>query len=472
MKSAGVLVAVAVPLALSGCLSMAPRYHRPAAPIADAFPADAPAIEREALNTNVQWRDIFANADLQRLIELALENSRDLRGAVLRVEEARALRGIQRADRFPEIDAAAGGTRSRTPASVSIIGQSYINSAYQVTANVASWEVDFWGRIRSLDIAAIENYLASDATRRAFTVSLVAQVADAWLATRELDRRLDLARQTVASRQESFRIFRRRWEEGAATRLELSQVETLLTQAQTLGAQLEQTRATNNHALSLLVGTPLDLPARAEMLEASPEPVRGLGAGAPSDLLVQRPDIIAAEHQLRAAHANIGAARAAFFPRVSLTGDFGTASSELENLFGADSRAWSYTPSIAIPLFTGGRLRANLDLAHVRREQAVTSYELAIQTAFRDVADALSANRWLNEQLDIQRRALSAQQERARLAQARYESGAVAYLEVLEAQRDLLDAEQALVQVERAVQSSHVSLFAAVGGGALGAEER
>lgn len=446
---------------------MAPGYEPPALPVSDTYPADAPLTSGQPAAT-VEWRGVFVDTELQRLIERALENSRDLEAAVLRVQEARALRGIQRADRVPNVAVNAAGDRGRTPADLSILGRSTVSSAYQVAAGVSTWEVDFWGRVRSLDIAAIENYLATDASRRAFTVSLVAQVADAWLFQRELDRRLEIARRTVRSREESFRIFRRRFEEGASTQLELMQVETLFTQAQSLAVQLEQARATNLHAIELLVGAPVDLPPRTDTFDRDTEPVQPVSAGLPSDLLVLRPDIIAAEHQLRAAHANVGAARAAFFPRITLTGDLGTASAELDGLFDSGSRAWSFTPVISVPIFTGGRLRSNLELAEVRRNLAVVSYERTIQAAFRDVADALSAHHYLGEQLRIQRNALRALTERARLAQLRYESGAATYLEVLDAQRDLLNAEQGVVQLQSALLSSRVALFAALGGGTLG----
>ncbi|HEY0940349.1 MAG TPA: efflux transporter outer membrane subunit [Steroidobacter sp.] len=461
---------VAFALLIVGCVSMAPRYQAPPPPIATEYPADAPRTSGQPGGA-LEWRSVFADAELQRIIEQALENSRDLRVSFLRVLEARALRGIQRADRVPNVAINAAGDRGRMPADLSVLGRSTVSSAYQVTAGVATWELDFWGRVRNLDLAAIEDYLAADAARRAFTVSLVAQVANAWLLQRELDRRLAIANSTIRSREESFRIFKRRFEVGASTQLELMQVETLLTQAQSLAVQLEQARATNRHAIDLLVGAPIDLPPRTDTFEGDAELVRAVSAGLPSDLLVQRPDIIAAEHQLRAAHANIGAARAAFFPRVTLTGDLGVASAQFDGLFESGSRSWAFTPVISLPIFTGGRLRSNLDLAEVRRDVAVANYELTIQAAFRDVADALSAHHWLGEQLRIQRNALRALTERSRLAQLRYDSGAASYLEVLDAQRDLLNAEQALVQLQSALQSSRVALFAALGGGALGAGE-
>jgi multidrug efflux system outer membrane protein len=448
---------------------MAPPYKRPAAPVAGTYPADAPPSTGQVVDPSVDWRSVFVNADLQRLIEQALANSRDLRSATLRVEEARALGGIQRADFFPDIAAVASQSRTRTPASLSPTGSAVITSAYQLGVGVISWEIDFWGRIRSLNTAAVERYLATDASRRAFTVSLVGQVANAWLIQRELDRRLELARRTLASREETLRIFRRRVEEGATARFDLIQVEILVTQAQALDAQLEQARAANSHALSLLVGAPVELPPQPQVLEESPEPVRAVAAGMPSQLIVLRPDIIAAEHQLRADNANIGAARAAFFPQVTLTGNYGTASAELDDLFSSGTHSWSFAPTIVVPIFSGGRLRYNLDLSEVRRDLAVASYELTIQTAFRDVADALSASQWLGQQVSIQRNALTAARERARLAQLRYDWGSSAHLEVLEAERDLLDTEQAFVQAERAAQSSRVAVFTAMGGGALGA---
>ncbi len=458
--------ALAAALALSACISMAPRYRAPETPIADQYPADANALPG-AVQT-LDWRDVFVDPGLQALIEEAWRNNRNLRVAVLRTEEARALRGVQRSEFFPAVNAAVAGSRSRTPADVSIIGQSYTSTAYQATVGVSAWELDFWGRIRSLNTAALENYLATEAARRAAMVSLAAQVADAWLAQRELDQRIELARQSIASREETFRIFRRRAEEGASSQMEVTQAETLLRQAQGLAAQLEQSRATNSHALTLLVGAPIDLPVQTGTFDAA-DPIRNLRVGLPSSLLTQRPDILEAEHQLKAAYANIGAARAAFFPSISLTGDYGVASDELNGLFDAGGRSWRFTPTIALPIFNGGRLRSNLDVAQVRRNLAVSSYELTVQAAFRDVADALTNQQWLLEQVGVQRLALTAQRERARLAQLRFENGAAAYLEVLDAQRDLLSAEQSLVQLQRALQSSRVGLFAAVGGGALGA---
>jgi multidrug efflux system outer membrane protein len=365
---------------------MAPRYERPVAPIESAYPADAPPERGELVDRSVEWRSVFVNADLQRLIEQALANSRDLRAAVLRVEEARALSGIQRADFFPNVAVSVSESRARTTADLGPTGQAVVTSGYQAAVGVVSWEVDFWGRIRSLNNAAIERYVATDASPRAFTVSLVGQVANAWLTQRELDRRLELARRTVAIHEETLRIFRRRVEEGATARFDLTQVETLVAQARALDVQLEQARAANSHALAVLVGAPIDLPPQPQVFEGGSAPVRAVAAGLPSALIVMRPDIIAAEHQLRAANADIGAARAAFFPQVTLTANYGTASAELYDLFSSGSHTWSFAPSIVLPIFNGGRLRSNLELTEVRRDLAVASYERTVQSAFRDAA--------------------------------------------------------------------------------------
>lgn len=465
MPSRAPLFVASLLLGLCGCASMAPPYQAPALPVPSVYADTASPGDQVA---GFGWRDYFADPALRALIDQALRNNRDLRTAVLRVREARAAYGIQRADRLPSVGLGVAGSRGRTPADLSLTGHSTVAEQYQAQLELG-WEIDFWGRLRSLNDAALESYLATEEARRAVTVSLVSQVANAYLALREVDERLALAQRTIASREESTRIFRRREQLGSTSRLDLAQVETLLAQAQSLGAQLEQARAEQANALALLVGGPIDLAsAIAGLADAAVIPE--LDPGLPSALLTRRPDIIAAEHQLRAANADIGAARAAFFPRISLTGALGTASGELDGLFRGGNRAWSFTPSLSLPIFDAGRNRASLDLAETRRELAVVSYERTIQTAFREVSDALTARRWMGVQVGIQQKALAAQAERARLAKLRYDNGAAAFLEVLDAQRDLLSTEQQLVQTRRLALSSRVALFAALGGGAQDAE--
>ncbi|WP_253074431.1 efflux transporter outer membrane subunit [Paraburkholderia tropica] len=453
-------------------MSLAPEYQQPPLPVPPTFPESGAQQNGDASSAaalravEVGWKDYFTDPVLQGLIADALDHNKDLQLAIQRVEEARAMYGIRRADQFPTLGVEADLARARVPAQLSGYGVPMTATQYQVGIGMASWELDFWGRVANLKEAALQNYLATDAARQAVTLAVVEQVANSYLSLRELDERLMLTQQTIASRKESYRIFKRRHEVGSISRLDLKQVETLWRQAEALGAQLQQERATRLNALQLLVGKPIDLPHEDVKLDDNAV-MRGLPAGLPSDLLTNRPDIVAAEYQLRGANANIGAARAEFFPKITLTGAFGTASTQLSDLFTGPSRAWNFGPSVSLPIFDAGRREANLDIAKSQRDQAVTSYERAVQSAFRDVADALAAREWLAEQVTALRATEAAQAERARLAQLRYDHGASPFLEVLDAQRDLLTMQQQLVQTRRAYLSSLVSLYAALGGGAL-----
>lgn len=457
--------ALALAGALGACVDLSPRYERPAAPVPAAYPQDAASAAAPGGDTEPGWSQYFTDPQLQALIRVALANNRDLRTAALRTQEARAAYAIQRADQLPTVAVGAQAARARTPGDLNVTGQPVVGGDNEAYVGISSWELDLWGRVRNLKQSALQDYLASDAAQHGVRVALIAQVADGYLQLREFDERLALTRQTIDSRQESFRIFKRRYEVGAISKLDLTQVETLLNQAQALSAQLEQARASQAHALQQLAGVAIEL-APSEHGFDDGAVLAGLQPGLPSSLLTRRPDLMAAEHRLRAAHANIGAARAAFLPRIALTGTWGTASAELDGLFDSGSRAWTFVPTLALPIFDGGRRRAGLDLAEVRRDLAVADYEKTVQTAFREVSDALSARRWLAEQVRIQRETLDAQAERARLARLRYDNGASPYLEVLDAQRDLLSAQQALVQTRRALLSSEVALYAALGGGA------
>ena len=458
----------AILMALTACTSLAPEYQRPEAPIPSSYSSafdTSSGVKVEAL----YWADYFTDPQLRQLIETALQNNRDLRVAALRTAEASAAFNIQRSEQFPTIGLGAQGARARVPGDLNPYGQSVVGGEYRAEVGLSSWELDLWGRVRSLKDAALQQWLASDAGRRAVEVALIAQVADGYLGLRELDERVAIARRTADSRTESYRIFKRRYEVGSSSKLDLTQVQTLLTQAQGLLAQLERARAVQLNALAQLIGTDTTvLRALAPFDENTV--LADLQPGLPSELLTARPDIIAAEHQLQAANANIGAARAAFFPRIALTGSFGSASAELHGLFESGSRAWAFMPTVSLPIFDAGRRRATLELSEVRRDIAVAQYEKTIQNAFREVADALASRHWLAEQLKVLKVAREAQTERARLAQLRYDSGSAAYLEVLDAQRDLLDVEQQGVQAHRALLSSQIALFAALGGGSPPAE--
>ncbi|MGG4773132.1 efflux transporter outer membrane subunit [Alcaligenaceae bacterium 429] len=464
-----VLLAV---LALSGCMSLAPNYEAPPSPIPAQWPVDTKSDQNlnASVAASLPWQSYFTDPQLQQLIQVALENNRDLRLAILRMEEAQAAFRIQRADQLPTVNVGGQGARGRVPADLSPTGRSRVGSEYRAEVGFNSWEIDLWGRVRNLKDAALQRWLATEAAQQAVRVALISQVADGYFQLRGLDEREALAQRTVETREKSYRIFKRRYEEGATSRLDLTQVETLLHQAQALHVSLQQARAAQWHALYQLVGTDISLPESLPPLDTKNAMV-ALTPGLPSDLLLNRPDVMAAEHQLRAANADIGAARAAFLPRIALTSSLGTASAELDDLFSSGSRAWTFVPVISLPIFDTGRRQANLDIAEVRHSMQVAEYEKTIQTAFREVSDALSAQYWLSEQLIIQRKAEQAQAERARLAQLRYDNGSAAYLEVLDAERDLLAAGQQLVQVRYELLASQVGLYAALGGGTQQSKE-
>lgn len=470
MKIRNILLGALITV-LTGC-SLAPSYERPSLPTAAAYPgANVEQIQATQDALQLGWREFFTDVRLQKLIAQALENNRNLRIAMQRVEEVRGLYGIQRADLLPNISVGAMGSRSRVPFDLSPTGSSITSDQYQVTLNLSLWELDFWGRVRNLTVAGLESYLATEEARRAIVISLVAQIANTYLLERELGERIVIAQQTLATREDSYRIARRRYEVGYASKLDAVQAETLLNQARADLAALMRQRDQNLNALTLLVGAPIIAFENQPLSTIGQGYMQEISAGLPSDLLINRPDILAAEHRLKAANANIGAARAAFFPRIMLTGNLGTASVELSGLFGAGSGIWSFSPSVTLPIFDGGRNRANLDISEARRNLAVADYERTIQEAFREVADALAERRWLTQQLAAQQATLVAQTERTRLAGLRYQNGAAPYLEVLDSERDRFLAQQALVQLRRALLASSINLYAALGGGTVAAHK-
>lgn len=464
---------------LAACGSMAPPYQRPALPVPASYPGAgagvAPAAVPATALPDLAWRSYFGDPALQAAIAQALAHNRDLRMATLRVTEARTGHAIQRSAHLPNIGATVQATRAGLPdslgAGLPAPASALVPGAvtgYASYVGVSSWEIDLWGRVDSLSDAAQQQYFAARSAQRAAAVSLIAQTANAWLALREADERLALARQALANRAESLRIFERRVQVGSTSRLELTQVQTLHQQAQALTAQLLQWRATQANALQLLTGVE-PAPAGVGLPDASA--LAALPPGLPSELLTRRPDVMAAEHLLQAAHAQIGAARAAFLPKVSLTGLAGAEGGTLGDLFSSGSRGWLFQPSISVPLFTAGRLQHNLELSEIRRDSAVAQYEKTIQGAFRDVADALAAQQGLAQQVGVMSDTRATQAERARLSRLRYEHGATRYFEVLDAERDLLATEQQLVQLRRALLASRVGLYAALGGGADAAPE-
>ncbi len=446
---------------LGGC-SLAPHYVRPDAPVATSYPADATGTARRA--NELGWREFFTDPRLQAVIKTALDNNRDLRTAALRIEEARALYNIQSADLLPSLNGVASGSRSRVSSALSPTGASIVGSSYQVGLSLASFELDFFGRVRSLNDAALAQYLASAEARQAAHISLVAEVAKAYLAERAFSEQYELAQKTLEGRQSAYKLAKQRFEVGASSALDLRLNDTLVGAARVALATLSRQRAQAGNALTLLVGAPLaNLPA-AQALGAHGI-VSELPAGLPADLLTQRPDIRAAEQRLLAANANIGAARAAFFPRISLTTGIGTASNSLSGLFDAGTRTWSFAPQLLMPIFDFGRNSNNLDLTQVRKNIAIADYEKSIQAAFREVADALAARASLNEQLEAQQLVTEAQADRLRLADLRFRNGVANSLEVLDAQRELFNAEQSLVQTRLLRLTNAIDLYRSLGGG-------
>jgi outer membrane protein, multidrug efflux system len=461
---------VAGSAALVGC-TMAPKYERPAVPVATTWPSGpaydsaASPKERATPAADIGWREFFGDPRLTRLVDLALTNNRDLRVAVLNVELARTQYRIQRSALFPTIDANAGGSRQRIPAGVSGLVRPLNITEYHINASVTSWELDLFGRIRSLKDEALNRYFGTDQARRSVQIALIAEVAVQYLTERALDRELAVARETLKAVESSYDLNRRSFENGIISELDLRTAEAQVQTAKVNIAALTQASAQAENALVLLVGNPLpaDLP-KPIPLEAQ-QLMANIPAGLPSDLLQRRPDILAAEFQLRAANANIGAARAAFFPRILLTGAAGTASVRLEDLFAGSQNAWSFGPQITVPIFDAGNRRADLDAAKVTRRIEVANYERAIQAAFRDVADALAARAMLEEQITDRQTLTKAEERRYELAQMRYRNGVDSYLNVLSAQQDLYNAQQGLIQARAARLANLVALYKALGGG-------
>jgi NodT family efflux transporter outer membrane factor (OMF) lipoprotein len=446
--------AVALAILIAGC-SMAPKYERPPAPVGSAFPYPGAATGQPA--ADLDWRSFFGDERLRGLIETALRSNRDLRIAVLNIEQARAQYDIRNADRFPTIGATASGSRVPT-------ASGGIASTYTAGLALSAWEIDLFGRIASLSEAALAQYLATEEGRKAVQVSLVASVANAWLNLVADDEQLALTRQTLQTREESLRLTKMRFDAGASSELDFRQAQSLTETARVALAQQQRQRALDLNALTLLVGEPLPAQLRTDTAIAAIR-LPDLPAGTPSDVLLRRPDVRQAEQQLVAATANIGAARAAFFPRISLTAGVGTASSELGDLFKGGHWGFTLAPSLLQPIFDAGRNRAGLASAQAGRDVAVAQYERAIQAAFRDVSDALAGRAFLGEQLQAQANVAAAEQARFNLSELRYRNGVASYLELLDAQRSLFTAQQALIQARVAQLQNQVSLYRALGGG-------
>ncbi|MFT3666892.1 efflux transporter outer membrane subunit [Piscinibacter sp.] len=454
------LTAIAIAAAaalLAGCMNLAPRYERPAAPVAERFPLAPEGAASAPAAAELDWQAFFGDERLKRLIALALANNRDLRIAALNIEATRAQAAVRDADRWPTLNAGLTGSRTSLPGG--------INSTYTAGLQVTAYELDLFGRLRNLSDAAAAQVLASEEARKAVQISLVAAVANAHVALAADDALLALTRQTLATREESLRLVKLRFDNGASSELDWRQAESLLEAARAGLAMATRQRALDENALTLLLGQPLpaDLPP-ALPVEASAG-LAELPVGLASEVLLRRPDVRQAEQQLIAANANIGAARAAFFPRITLTGSAGLASGHLSDLFKSGHSAWSFAPALIQPLFDAGRNQGNLELAKANRDIAVAQYERAIQSSFREVADALAGRATLGEQLAAQRRQMEAEQARSRLVELRWRNGAASSLELLDAQRSLFSAQQALLQLQAQQTQNLATLYKVLGGG-------
>ena len=457
LRATPLAMALALVLVLSGCVSLAPKYQRPASPVALAFD-DAPAnpATSEAA-AQLEWQRFFADARLRQLIDLALINNRDLRVAILNIEQARAQYQIRRADILPTVNAAVTG--SRVPGS-----NDSITGTYTAGFGVSAFELDLFGRVRNLSEAALGQFLATEEARKSTQIGLIGSVANTYLALLADDELLALIRQTLAAREESLKLIQLKFDNGVVSKVDLSQGQSLVDTARVALAQQQRQRAQDINALVLLVGQPLPASLAPANTLAQTE-LSALPAGLPSDLLAVRPDIRAAEQQLIGANASIGAARANFFPRIALTGSAGSASSELSGLFKGGSFGWTFAPSVVLPIFDVGRNSANLGSARAGRDIAVAQYERSIQIAFREVSDALAGQATFAEQLRAQRAVAQAEAERFNLSDLRYRSGAASYLDLLDAQRSLFTAQQQAVQANLQRLQNQVTLYRVLGGG-------
>lgn len=454
---------LAAALALGGCMSFVPTYERPAAPVADAYapeltPDGARGVPVAGAAADIEWQRYFVDARLSRLIEIALQNNRDLRVAILNIEQARAAYQVRRADELPSLGL--GAVAQRQPGSTGGL----VNT-YAVGAQVTGYELDFFGRVRALSQAALSQYLATEEARKTVQIAVIAAVANTYVSLLADEELLGVTLDTLATREDSFRLTKLKFDNGASSELDFRQSEQLLEGARAAFAQTQRQRLLDQNALVLLLGQalPSDLPPALPM--AQQQGVGELPAGLPSDLLVRRPDVRAAEAQLLAANASIGAARAAFFPRIALTANAGTASTELSGLFASGSFALTGTATLLQPIFDAGRNQANFDVAKVNKDIAIAQYEKAIQTAFREVSDSLAGRATLDEQLRAQTAQTNAAQVAYQLADLRYRAGAANYLEVLDAQRSLFSAKLATVQVQAQQMQNAVTLYKVLGGG-------
>ncbi|MCB4810587.1 AdeC/AdeK/OprM family multidrug efflux complex outer membrane factor [Methylovorus menthalis] len=460
---------------LAGCASMAPDYQRPAAPVAEQWPAQAS--DQGTPAADIGWREFLLDSRLQQLVELALQNNRDLRVAALNIEQARAEYQVQRADLFPTVNVIASRTAqlgsasttssstSATTGAVTSSSSGSVSQSYRATVGFSAYELDFWGRIRSLNEQALQSFFATEEARRSTHISLVSEVASAWLTLAADMQRLKLAQDTLQSQQASYDLTKQGFDIGVYSALELRQIQISVETARGDVANYRSQVKQDQNALALLLGQPVPDNLLPQSQPDQVTSVADLPAGIPSEVLQRRPDILQAEHSLQAANANIGAARAAFFPTITLTTTLGSASNQLSGLFASGSKVWSFAPQLTLPIFDAGRNRSKLKSAEVAQQITVAQYEKAIQSAFKEVADALAIRENLTERMQAQQSLVEASQESYKLSDARFRGGIDSYLAVLDSQRTLYSAQQTLITVNLTAQTNQVTLYKVLGGG-------
>lgn len=455
---------VAVLALLGGCINLVPQYERPEAPVSDKWlpPASTP---KGQVAADIDWQQFFTDSRLKRLLSLALENNRDLRLATLNVEKAQAQYRIKRADTLPTIDASVSGTHSRTPGSLSTTGSALTSHDYSAQLGLSSYELDLYGRVHNLEGEALEDYLELTETRRSTQISLVAETATAWLTLASDKELLRLAQETLDSQLKTYELTKGSFELGGSSALSVAQTQTSVESARADAAKYESQVLQDINALRLLVGS--DIPDEllpGDSLESVAALVQ-VPAGLPSSLLQRRPDVLAAEHALKSANIDIGVARAAFFPTISLTANAGSSSAALSSLFKSGSGAWTFAPSISVPIFDGGSNRATLDKAKTEREIQVQTYQQTLQSAFKEVANALAERSTLDRRIEAQQALTDASRISFELSDALYRGGSKSYLDALDAQRSLYSAQQDLISLRLTEQSNRVTLYKVMGGG-------
>jgi len=461
-------------LMLSACINLAPKYERPAAPVATtwqtgAMPGNVRLSGAQAADTD--WQDILIDERLREVIRLALQENRDLRVAAANVDKARATYRINRAAQLPTLNATASESREHTPRTASSSGVASTSTTWKAQLGISSFEIDLFDRLGNLSEAALQSYFQLAETQRSVRLSLIAETTTAWLTLAADQQQLQLARDTLASREHSLNVMEQARALGGLAGADVASARSSRETARASVASYLSTVEQDRNALELLVGQklpdrllpPLGLlgnePAAALLIE--------IPANLPSDVLLNRPDVLAAEHTLLADNANIGAARAAFFPKITLTASGGSTSRNLDNLFVAGSGAWSFAPSISLPIFDAGANRATLDARKAQQTANVATYEKTIQTAFKEVANALAVRKNLAEQLDAVRGVVSANAQSLGFANANYKAGRGTHLAVLDAQRSLFSAQQTLINLQLAEQTNRIALFKTLGGGIL-----